>query len=168
MSNSASPLPFEITHDHAHCIAQALDKAVHLCQQRGVRLTTLRRQVLELIWQNHKPVGAYTILEQLHNPQGRRAAPPTVYRALDFLLEQGLIHRIVSLNAFIGCWHPELPHFGQFLICEGCGNAAEFETPQLNVDMQQQVNQLGFQVTKPTVELTGKCCYCQHKETNEF
>ncbi len=164
MSKSATPLAFtETAHNHAHCIGQALEKAVGLCQQRGVRLTPLRHQVLKLIWQSHKPLGAYTILKNLHNEQQRRVAPPTVYRALDFLLAQGLIHRLASLNAFIGCWHPDAPHIGQFLICEGCGNAAEFDAPLINADMVQHAQQLGFRVEKQTIELMGQCAQCQQQ-----
>jgi Fur family zinc uptake transcriptional regulator len=77
-----------------------------LCAQKGLRLTALRRRVLELVWQSHKPLGAYDILAVLSEQDGRRAAPPTVYRALDFLLENGLVHRISSLNAFVGCDAP--------------------------------------------------------------
>jgi Fur family zinc uptake transcriptional regulator len=93
-------------HDHSHCVHSALSEADTLCAQKGLRLTALRRRVLELVWQSHKPLGAYDILAVLSEQDGRRAAPPTVYRALDFLLENGLVHRISSLNAFVGCVHP--------------------------------------------------------------
>ena len=102
-------------HDHSHCVHSALSEADVLCAQKGLRLTALRRRVLELVWQSHKPLGAYDILAVLSEQDGRRAAPPTVYRALDFLLDNGLVHRIASLNAFIGCSHPEHAHQGQFL-----------------------------------------------------
>ena len=97
-------------HDHSHCVTHALGEAESLCTKSGVRLTDLRRRVLELVWQSHKPLGAYDILAVLSEQDGRRAAPPTVYRALDFLLENGLVHRIASLNAFIGCNHPGHAH----------------------------------------------------------
>jgi Fur family zinc uptake transcriptional regulator len=162
MPTFATPLVFlGAAHNHTHCIAQALEQAAHLCQQRGVRLTPLRRQVLELVWQTHKPIGAYTILELMSKQQEKHAAPPTVYRALDFLLEQGLIHRISSLNAFIGCWHPQTAHVAQFLICENCGNATEFEAHQINTDIAQTAEQFGFKIKKQTIELTGLCYYCQ-------
>lgn len=151
----------EQTHDHSLCIIEALENANKLCTQRGARLTPLRRQVLELIWQSHKPLGAYKILEKLQNTQGGRAAPPTVYRALDFLLKEGLIHRIASLNAFIGCLHPDFPHVGQFFICQTCGNTAELDLPHLHADLLQQAHQLGFKVEKSTIELMGVCLHCQ-------
>src|SRR5690606_28474545 len=112
-------------HDHARCVAAALAAAETLCQRRGARLTVLRRRVLELIWSSHEPVGAYDILQRL-TEDGRRAAPTTVYRALDFLAAHRLIHRLASRNAYIGCRHPdESDHEGQFLICTGCGTVAE-------------------------------------------
>ena len=101
-----------LPHDHSQCVDSALADADALCARQGVRLTALRRRVLELVWQSHKPLGAYDILGTLSEEDGRRAAPPTVYRALDFLMENGLIHRIASLNAFIGCVRPEHSHQG--------------------------------------------------------
>src|SRR5579872_6651908 len=105
------------THDHAACVGDALDRAASLCVQRGARLTEIRRQVLELVWRNHAPIGAYDILGAMQDGH-RGAAPPTVYRALDFLMEQGLVHRIESLNAYVGCDRPEQAHVSQFLICK--------------------------------------------------
>lgn len=112
---TARPVAFAADgHDHMSCIAEALQRAVALCESRGTQLTELRRRVLELVWSSHEPIGAYRILEQLDRPlpgqmrgKARRAAPPTVYRALDFLIEQGLVHRIESLNAFVGCDQPQ-------------------------------------------------------------
>ena len=80
-------------HNHDHCIVDALQRAEALCEQRNVRLTPIRRRVLELVWHSHAPIGAYAILDQLKTTD-RSAAPPTVHRALDFLLEHGLVHRL--------------------------------------------------------------------------
>jgi Fur family zinc uptake transcriptional regulator len=147
-------------HDHGHCIATALDGAGELCQRRGARLTALRRQVLEMVWRSHEPQGAYTILETL-NRQGRRAAPPTVYRALDFLLGHGLIHRIESLNAFVGCPTPSQPHTGHFLICDGCGGAAEVNDHRIGDALHASANDIGFKIERETIELRGLCPGCQ-------
>ena len=110
---------FDTRHDHRHCLKDALDRAAALCRDRGVRLTPIRRRVLELVWSGHRPLGAYDILDALQ-AERRGAAPPTVYRALDFLREQGLVHRIESRNSFVGCPDPDTPHGGQFLICRTC------------------------------------------------
>ena len=101
--------------------------AEKLCAAKGLRFTPLRRRVLELVWSGHKPVGAYALLDQLRD-EDLGSAPPTVYRALDFLIEHGLIHRIERMNAFIGCSHPGEAHRGFFLICGECGNAEELES----------------------------------------
>jgi len=90
-------------HDHSRCVSHALAEAETICARQGLRLTALRKRVLELVWASHKPLGAYDILGVLSDEDGRRAAPPTVYRALDFLLENGLVHRIASLNAITDC-----------------------------------------------------------------
>ena len=89
-------------HDHKHCVEDALAAAERLCAAKDLRFTPLRRRVLELVWSSHKPVGAYALLDKLRN-EDLGSAPPTVYRALDFLIENGLIHRIERMNAFIGC-----------------------------------------------------------------
>ena len=104
------------THNHDDCRTKAVLTAGRLCSERGVQLTTIRRQVLELIWGNHKAVKAYDLLDQM-KPLQQSAKPATVYRALDFLLEQGLIHRVESLNAFIGCSCSESQHELLLLIC---------------------------------------------------
>ncbi|HBS77409.1 MAG TPA: Fur family transcriptional regulator, partial [Pseudomonas sp.] len=102
------------------------------------------------------------ILAELTAQDGRRAAPPTVYRALDFLLENGLVHRIASLNAFIGCNHPEHPHQGQFLICRNCHTAIELEQPAISEAIDQAARSVGFQVEGQTVEVVGLCASCRN------
>ncbi|MCF7200526.1 zinc uptake transcriptional repressor Zur [Pseudomonas oligotrophica] len=148
-------------HDHARCVSSALAEADHLCQRQGVRLTALRKRVLELVWQSHRPLGAYDILAALSEQDGRRAAPPTVYRALDFLLENGLVHRIASLNAFIGCSHPEHPHQGQFLICRQCHTAIELEQPSIAQAIEAAAATVAFSVEAQTVEVVGLCAPCR-------
>lgn len=148
-------------HDHSNCVSHALAEADTLCARAGVRLTELRKRVLELVWQSHKPLGAYDILAVLSEQDGRRAAPPTVYRALDFLLENGLVHRIASLNAFIGCNHPELPHQGQFLICKRCHTAIELEQPAVAAAIDEAARGVNFSVEAQTVEVVGLCAPCR-------
>jgi len=150
-----------IKHDHQRCIHKAVKEAMTICQQRGVRFTALRQTVLELIWGNHKPLGAYHVLHALELQLGKTIAPPTVYRALDFLMQQGLIHKISSLNAFIGCLHPTQPHVGHFLICDSCGTTAEIELPSLTDNLTYCAQQLNFQINKQTIELSGRCLQCQ-------
>ncbi|EGH07072.1 FUR family transcriptional regulator [Pseudomonas savastanoi pv. glycinea str. race 4] len=148
-------------HDHSHCVHSALAEADALCAKQGLRLTTLRRRVLELVWQSHKPLGAYDILAVLSDEDGRRAAPPTVYRALDFLLENGLVHRIASLNAFTGCNHPPHAHQGQFLICRLCHAAIELQHPAISNAIIDAAAGVGFAVEGQTVEIVGVCAGCK-------
>lgn len=149
-------------HDHDHCVEEALDRADALCATQGARLTELRRAVLELVWRGHEPVGAYALLDALKRSHPN-AAPPTIYRALEFLAARGLIHRIESLNAYIGCDHPERPHEGQFLICAKCSNAAEIDDPGVARALSKSASGLGFAVTHQTVELSGLCPSCQRE-----
>ncbi|WP_017938927.1 zinc uptake transcriptional repressor Zur [Zestomonas thermotolerans] len=148
-------------HDHSHCVHNALAEAEALCARQGLRLTTLRKRVLELVWQSHKPLGAYDILGVLTEEDGRRAAPPTVYRALDFLLEHGLVHRIASLNAFVGCNHPAQAHQGQFLICRNCHAAIELEQEAISRAIVDSAREVGFSVEQQTVEVVGICAGCR-------
>lgn len=148
-------------HDHTHCVSHALAEAESICARQSLRLTALRKRVLELVWQSHKPLGAYDILAVLSEEDGRRAAPPTVYRALDFLLEHGLVHRIASLNAFVGCNQPELAHQGQFLICRACHAAIELEHAAIADAIVNSAKTVGFTVESQTVEVVGLCAGCQ-------
>ncbi|MBC9248732.1 Fur family transcriptional regulator [Pseudomonas alcaligenes] len=153
-----------LPHDHSHCVSSALAEAEALCAKQGTRLTALRKRVLELVWQSHKPLGAYDILGVLSEEDGRRAAPPTVYRALDFLLENGLVHRIASLNAFIGCIHPGELHQGQFLICKTCHTAIELEQAAIRDAIVQSASEVGFAVESQTVEIVGLCAGCREPQ----
>lgn len=161
MPESPMPPPFlPGPHDHARCAAQAMATAEALCEERGARLTPLRRRVLELIWQSHVPIGAYDILRQL-SADHAGAAPPTVYRALDFLLAQGLIHRLESANAFIGCADPGDPHAGQFLICTDCGVTAEMHDAHVTAAIHAGAARFGFTSTRKIVEVQGLCAGCR-------
>lgn len=153
-------------HDHAHCIAQAVESAERVCAERGERFTTLRRRVLELVWHSHQPIGAYGIIEALQKERGK-VGPPTVYRTLDFLLAQGLIHRIESLSGYVGCAQPDEGHHGQFLICRHCGNAEELTDARVDRALVRAAAQAGFEVEAQTLELRGLCARCGPDETAE-
>jgi Fur family zinc uptake transcriptional regulator len=146
-------------HNHRDCLAAAVSTAERLCGLRGVRLTALRRSVLELIWRSHEPIGAYAILDALR-ARGRAAAPPTVYRALDFLTEQGLVHRIASRNAYVGCADPEHAHASQFLICGRCGAASELTGERVQGAVGDYARRLGFRVQHVMLEVIGLCPSC--------
>jgi Fur family zinc uptake transcriptional regulator len=149
-------------HDHQLCIDDALDRAEAICAERGARLTPIRRRVLEIVWRGHQPTGAYAILEALRGKSGA-AAPPTVYRALDFLIAQGLVHRLESLNAYVGCPQPETGHATQFLICTDCGEVTELDDADVAIAARQRAVAAGFIVDRLTIELAGRCLDCASK-----
>lgn len=136
-----------------------MERGAALCETRGARFTPLRRRVLEIVWRAHAPIGAYEILQSLQG-EGRAAAPPTVYRALEFLLEHGLVHRLDSLNAFLGCAHPERRHISEFLICTGCERVAEIDDARLRGAVEDSASAAGFAVRRLTIELQGLCPSC--------
>lgn len=147
-------------HDHRRCQQQLLAEAGRLCEARKLRLTSRRRQVLEILLGSHQPMGAYDILAELNRISPKqRIAPPIVYRALEFLLQQGLIHRIESKNAFISCAQPGHQFGAQFLICRDCEKVAELESSHSG--LLHQADNLGFAVDHSVVEITGVCARCQ-------
>ncbi len=158
-SNSRNPVAFE-RHDHRNCQHQLLSEAKALCLKRSKRLTRRRLQVLEILLRSHAPMRAYEILACLNQAESAAMiAPPIVYRALEFLLEEGLAHRIESKNAFISCVHPGHHCGARFLICSGCEQVAELENHDPMV-ITEAAN-LGFSIDHSIVEISGYCAECQ-------
>lgn len=152
------------SHNHAHCVRSALADAERLCLERGVQLTPIRQQVLALIWENHKAVKAYELLDRLR-PLQNAAKPATIYRALDFLIEQGLIHRIESLNAFIGCNCPSFQHEQLLLICKECNDVEERSAPEVMQSVKAEINAAGFTAHSKAIEIQGLCVRCAAQKT---
>jgi len=147
--------------NHKHCIDDALASAHQICSERKLRLTALREQVLRLIWQSHQPLGAYDLIDMLADESERRVAPPTVYRALEFLLDVGLIHRINSLNAYIGCPSPATAHPSYFLICTQCKTASECDSTNLSQHIESLGKEQNFAIQQQWLEVLGLCHECQ-------
>jgi len=152
--------PTKESHNHQSCINQALKSAEKICQQKKIRLTPLRRRIFELVWSNHKAVGAYDLLETLHL-EDPKAKPVTIYRALDFLLAAGLVHKVDSLNAFIGCLQPETLHNAVLLICNQCQQTDEVEAQQVYDGIYQLAEKNAFMPQHISLELHGYCKACQ-------
>ncbi|MEM9255279.1 MAG: Fur family transcriptional regulator [Pseudomonadota bacterium] len=131
-----------------------------LCDDRGVRLTQQRRQVLELLWEHDRPAGAYELIEALKLRTSRSVSPPTVYRALQFLMAQGFVSKIESHNAYVPCAHPERRHESVYFICADCGSSEELEDPRIGYLLSEGAADLGFSVTRPVVEVKGTCADC--------
>lgn len=151
--------PFQ-EHNHQNCQARVLAEAERICRSRGARLTRLRRHVLEIVSRSHAPVGAYDILEQM-NSNGRRQALISVYRALDFLMDQGLVHRLSSLNAFIACMLSSRSHSALFLICRSCRTVAELYSSTVEKMIRNDAGNEGFIAENQMVEVRGVCRYCE-------
>lgn len=147
-------------HDH-HDDARSFVAAVeHASNERGLRLTPLRREVLELVASAGKPVKAYDLLDRLREKHGN-AAPPTVYRALDFLLENSFIHKLESINAYVSCHHPAEAHQVPFLICDKCQCAQEVCDERVAELIEAQAKAFGFRPQAQTLEVHGICKNCR-------
>ncbi len=153
-----APLAFA-QHDHERCRLDALAEARRICKVRAVRLTPVRERVLDLLWQAHRPLRAYDILETLA-AEGFGSQPPVVYRALDFLIEQGFAHRIERLNAFLACDSPADDHGAKFLICTGCERVAEFDDDTIARALSDIAAGSGFAIGRATLEVEGLCPDC--------
>mgnify|MGYP002653545300 CR=1 FL=1 len=147
-------------HDHGACADAALARADQLADARGLRLTPVRRRVLEILLERHRALGAYEVLERLA-AEGLGKQPPVAYRALDFLVENGLAHRIQRLNAFTACQshHPD-GAAPAFLICRECQTVAEIDAADLRADLMTQAAGAGFAVERTTIEAVGLCAAC--------
>jgi Fur family zinc uptake transcriptional regulator len=150
-------------HDHDRCTADALAHAQALCEARAQRLTPIRRQVLEALLGSHRALGAYDIIDRVAS-RGGRPAPITIYRALDFLTEHGLVHRIESRNAFVACVHS---HEGgdliAFLICDTCGSVGEAPSHSVAGALLSAARSAGFAPKTQVIEITGVCAHCRTK-----
>ena len=149
----------EKSHDHRACMDDALTRARDLCTKRDLRLTPIREKVLQIIWRSHRPVGAYDVLDELARSH-KAARPPTVYRAIDFLKAEGFIHKIESLNAYLGCVEAGAPHTGHFLICRQCGITEEIADLKLDQALNAAAKRTHFLPEQKTVEISGLCAQC--------
>lgn len=165
----------DVQHFTSTDVAQRLTAAQDECRKRGVRFTQLRQQIYELVLQANKPVGAYDLITQLQqirlseidstdSPKTqlpKNVAPPTVYRSLEFLLDEGLIHQLTSINAYVPCCHPRAKHTAAFLICEQCQGVQECSSLPVQEIMSFAEQDVGFKVARSVIELSGRCQSCQ-------
>jgi Fur family transcriptional regulator, zinc uptake regulator len=152
-------------HNHARCSADAIAHAEVACAERGERLTLLRRLVLEAVASSHKPVGAYEIMDMLATDR-RRPAPITVYRALDFLMKNGFVHRVESRNAYFACAHNhDSGAIVAFLMCSTCGSVGEATTADMGQLLAGVTRKAGFKPSVSVIEITGTCSHCRRGET---
>lgn len=160
MSAAHSPAdPAFGAHDHTHCASDALVRAEAVAEAAGARLTPVRRRVLEILLEDHRALGAYDVLRRLA-AEGFGNQPPVAYRALDFLVEQGLAHRIRRLNAFTACMHPGTVHAPAFLICRACDAVAEAPAAPVRAALDDAAAALGFVIERSNIEALGLCPAC--------
>ncbi|PWE31322.1 Fur family transcriptional regulator [Maritimibacter sp. 55A14] len=150
-------------HDHTGCVRGVLGRVEDICKREGLRLTPVRRRVLEILLEAHAATGAYDVLARLSD-EGLGTQPPVAYRALDFLVDHGFAHRIRRLNAFTACMHPGERHDPAFLICRGCDTVAEADTAAVRGALDQAAGDAGFTVERAVIEAVGLCPACRGAE----
>ncbi len=147
------------THDHKRCRRSTLRAVVQLCKQRGLKLTPVRQQALEILLEAHAAIGAYDVLDKLrHNDLAE--TPPQAYRALHFLVDHGFAHRLELHNAFVACTNPAECCNPCFMICENCGLVAEQTVPTANKQLAKVADNLGFTPDSSIIEISGLCSQC--------
>lgn len=152
---------------HVHDGDAFVREVERACEQRGLRLTPIRANALRLIADAGRPIKAYDLLDQMKTTHDA-AAPPTVYRALDFLLEHGFIHKLASINAYVGCHHPGgAQHAVPFLICDNCQSATELEDADVVDSLEASARALGFMPQAQTLEVHGLCVNCAKQAAAE-
>ncbi|MFT5163529.1 MAG: Fur family zinc uptake transcriptional regulator [Alteromonadaceae bacterium] len=137
-----------------------VQKAALQCEKHGARFTPVREKVFRLLANSEGGVGAYDLLEQLKLTEPN-AKPTTIYRALEFLAEQGFTHKIESTNAYLLCHHFEHTHPAQLLICDSCGHVEELQSAVISNELKNKAQELGFNISKQTIEARGLCGKCQ-------
>jgi Fur family zinc uptake transcriptional regulator len=149
-------------HDHRRHASEALARAERICRERGLRMTPIRRKALEALHADHRPVGAYDLADRISPAGGRRLAPISIYRALDFLVEQGFVHRLSSRNAYVACLHGHgADEVVAFLICEACGGVDEDSSPAMKKAVAAIAQIRQFSPSHQVVEIVGRCEHCR-------
>ncbi len=131
-----------------------------ICTERGAQITPLRRSILEILARSDGPIGAYALMDELSRVQQRSVAPPTVYRTLEFLVENGFVIKIESRNAFAACDTPGHAHHGVLLICSRCGKSDEVDSADLDALLRETASASGFRMERQVVEIEGVCESC--------
>jgi Fur family zinc uptake transcriptional regulator len=148
------------SHDHRRCSGGLIARAEAIAAEKAVRLTPVRRRVLEILIEGHRALGAYEVLDRLAL-EGFGSQPPVVYRALDFLTEQGLVHRIAGLNAYMACTHPGTAHTPALLICRSCRTVAEAAADDAMTEIATLAEATGFEADRVSIEVLGACPSCR-------
>lgn len=151
------------THNHDQCMKVTLADVDEICRSKSLRMTSIRKRVLEILLESHTAMGAYEVLERLA-AEGLGSQPPVAYRALEFLIENGFVHKLQCLNAYIACGHPSDTHNPVFLICTGCNCVAETKSDDASHLVRDTAKKLGFVSQNSVIEVKGQCADCAEVE----
>lgn len=154
-----SATPAFARHNHNKCRDGVIARVEETCRGKGLRLTPVRRRVLEILLEEHKALGAYDLLERLR-AENMGSAPPVVYRALDFLVTHGFAHKLERKGAFVACGHPDDVHTPAFMICTSCETVAEADLGGETNVIDRAAKSLGFSINTQVVEAEGLCPTC--------
>jgi len=141
----------------------SIHKVEEICKSNKLGFTDIRKQVFEIIVKNNKPIKAYEILDKISNTNNKPSHPPTVYRAIDFLKENGFVHKLNSINSFVGCFHPKAHKECYFLICKKCNIYQECCDDNLKDRISKTAIHNNFVISNTTLEIEGHCLYCSQK-----
>lgn len=147
-------------HDHSACVSGGISRVIETCAQKGLQLTPVRKRVLEILLKNHRAMGAYEILDILR-AEKMGSQPPVVYRALDFLMNNGFVHKIERANAFTACTHIGIDHAPAFLICTSCDAIVETQSEMSKEVLSRAAKGAGFAISRVVIEAEGQCPQCQ-------
>ncbi len=147
-------------HDHRHCVTRVLGEVAASTDAQSLKLTPQRRRALEILLESHKALGAYDLLERFQ-AEGLGSKPVTAYRALDFLMKNGFVHKIEGLNAYVACMHPSESHHPAFMVCRSCRSVAEAQAEPAKGTLGQAARTVGFAIEHTVVEAVGLCSTCQ-------
>ncbi|HCH99423.1 MAG: Fur family transcriptional regulator [Geminicoccus sp.] len=160
MNRTVEPHQIFEQHDHQHCVSDVMAATEATCAAQGLQLTATRRRVLEILLEEHRPLGAYGILERLRE-FGHPSQPPVAYRALEFLTTHGFAHKIASLNAYVACANPAGCERPAFLICTNCEKVAETAAvTSAAPGVADAARSIGFAIKQEVVEAQGQCSSC--------
>ena len=144
-------------------IAKSVSEVHQICKRNNLSFTEIRKKVFEIILKYKKPIKAYEILDSLKNIDNKPSHPPTVYRAIDFLINNGFVHKLSSINSYVGCFHPNIHNQCYFLICNICNIYMECCSDELKANIIKTADNNNFIISSTTLEIEGKCSDCLKK-----
>jgi len=142
--------------------------AIEISKDKGINLTNKRRKIFDIVIKSAKPISAYDIVSEFQETYDEQIPVMSVYRILNFLIDNGLVHKLDSINQYIVCEHLDCEHEHlntQFLICNDCNSTEEIMIrDELHQQLTNDIDQTGFKLKELKFELHGICANCQPKK----